>query len=259
MIQTLFEKGQKVFIPFIMAGHPSLEETKHAVLALSAAGADLIELGVPFSDPVADGPVNQMAAEIALAQGVNLHAIFALVQSLRHSGCDTPIILFSYLNPILALGYETFAKEAKAAGVNGVLVVDLPPEEGEAFYAQLSALGLGVVLLISPTTNPARFAQYHRVDPAFIYYISRCAVTGVQNDLAPQLADEIQTLRSYFPNKKVVVGFGISSVEQAATVAQLADGVVVGSLLVRTLQTEGLEAFTKLAERFVEGIPRYSE
>ena len=244
----------KQFIPFIMAGHPSLDETRQAILALSAAGADLIELGVPFSDPVADGPINQMAAEIALKQGVNLNEIFALVQSIRLSGCDTPIILFSYFNPILALGLETFVMQAKACGVNGVLVVDLPPEEGEAFYSQLKTVGLDVILLISPTTNPNRFIHYHRIDPTFIYYISRCSVTGVQERLSTQLTAEIQELRAHFSQKKIVVGFGISTLEQAQAVAQLADGVVVGSVLVSTLQTKGLIAFGSVAKKFAETI-----
>ena len=254
MINNIFKQNKKAFIPFIMAGAPSLEVTQQAILALSSMGADLIELGVPFSDPVADGPVNQMAADVALKQGVNLKKILALVKSIRLLGCETPIILFSYFNPILAYGEDSFARDAKAAGVNGLLVVDLPPEEGETFYSRLKAEGLGVVLLVSPTTNPNRFECYHRVSPAFIYYISRLSVTGVQESLASQLPEEIQALKAHFPQKKIVVGFGISTVEQAETVAQLADGVVVGSILVSTLQTDGVAAFTALAKQFAERI-----
>lgn len=249
MLKHVFQPQKTSFIPFIMAGHPSIDETRLAILALSKAGADLIELGVPFSDPVADGPINQHAADIALKQGVNLNMILALVKSIRLSGCLTPIILFSYFNPILAFGCDAFATEAKASGVNGVLIVDLPPEEGEAFYGRLKAAGLGVVLLVSPTTNPLRFDVYQRVGPAFIYYISRLSVTGVQSDLSPQLASEMQTLRTYFPSHPIVIGFGVSTVEQAQTVAELADGVVVGSLLVKTLETEGLEALLRLAHQ----------
>jgi tryptophan synthase alpha subunit len=209
---------------------------------------------VPFSDPVADGPINQRAADIALQQGVHLDAVLDLVQSIRESGCLTPIILFSYFNPILAFGCDAFAKAAKAAGVNGVLVVDLPPEEGEAFYGQLKSEGLGVVLLVSPTTNPDRFDVYHRVDPTFIYYISRLSVTGVQDELAPQLAGEIEVLRAHFPNHPIAVGFGISTVEQAQTVAQFADGVVVGSMLVNTLETEGVDRLRILAGKFADAV-----
>lgn len=249
MLEHVFQSQKKSFIPFIMAGHPSIEETKCAILALSAVGADLIELGVPFSDPVADGPINQQAAEVALTQGVNLNLILELVRSVRDSGCQTPIILFSYFNPILAFGCDAFASEAKAAGVDGVLIVDLPPEEGEAFYGQLKSAGLGVVLLVSPTTNPERFEVYQRVDPAFIYYISRLSVTGVQNDLSPQLASEMQVLRTYFPSHPIVVGFGVSTTEQARTVAEFADGVVVGSLLVKTLETKGVDALQAIAQQ----------
>ncbi len=249
MLKSVFQPQKKSFIPFIMAGHPSMDVTKSAILALSAAGADLIELGVPFSDPVADGPINQQAAEIALAQGVTLNLILELVRSVRDSGCQTPIILFSYLNPILAFGCDAFASEANAAGVNGVLIVDLPPEEGEVFYNRLKSAGLGVVLLVSPTTNSSRFEVYQRVDPAFIYYISRLSVTGVQHDLSPQLASEMQALRTHFPFHPIVVGFGVSTTEQARVVAEFADGVVVGSLLVKTLETEGLEALQAIARQ----------
>ena len=251
MIEQVF-KQKKAFIPFIMAGHPSMDITRQAILALSESGADLIELGVAFSDPVADGLINQQAAEIALKQGVTLRKTLAMVKSIRQEGCKTPIILFSYLNPILAFGEQEFATQAKACGVDGVLIVDLPPEEGEAFYSQLKLAGLDVVLLVSPTTNPRRFDVYQRVNPAFIYYISRLSVTGVQNALSPELANEIKSLRTHFPNHPIAIGFGISTVEQARTVAELADGVVVGSLLVNTLEKEGLNAFQTLAQQFVQ-------
>jgi tryptophan synthase alpha chain len=254
MHKILIQQHSKAFIPFIMAGHPTLNTTQQAVLALAAAGADLIELGVPFSDPVADGPINQKAAEIALEQGVNLTMILEMVQSIRQQGCQTPIILFSYLNPILAFGVEAFAARAKQSGVDGVLIVDLPPEEGEAYYALLKNHGLGVVLLVSPTTNPERFELYRRVNPAFIYYISRLSVTGVQEALAPQLSEEIQALRAYFPQHPIVVGFGISNAIQARTVSTLADGVVVGSVLVKTLGADGVDALQLLALQLAQAI-----
>ena len=252
MLKSVFKRDRTAFIPFIMAGHPSIEETRQAIVALSSAGADLIELGVPFSDPVADGPINQRAADVALQQGVHLGDILALVRSLRDRGCHTPIILFSYVNPILAFGCDAFATAAKTAGVNGVLLVDLPPEEGEAFYGKLQSAGLDVVLLVSPTTNPARFDVYHRVNPAFIYYISRLAVTGVQNDLAPQLAIEVEGLRAHFPMTPIAIGFGISTVDQARTVAEFADGVVIGSVLVNALEQEGVERLEIMASQFAD-------
>ena len=235
MIKQAFESEKTIFIPFIMAGYPTLEKSKQAIIALSAVGANIIELGVPFSDPVADGPVNQRAAEIALNQGTTLDGIFAMVHELRAQGCHTPILLFTYLNPILALGSESFAIKAKDAGINGVLVVDLPPEEGRDFYFNIKQTGLEIVLMVSPTTDPQRFSLYKELNPSFLYYISRLAVTGMQSALAENLKDEVLFLRTSFPNTKIAIGFGISNDQQAAAVAKFADGVIIGSLLVNLL------------------------
>lgn len=254
MLKQVFKSPKKAFIPFIMAGHPSMEDTRRAILALAAAGADLIELGVPFSDPVADGPINQAAAEIALRQGVTLQKIINLVRSIREGGCDTPILLFSYLNPILAFGEEAFLSAAVSSGIQGVLVVDLPAEEGLVFYQHAKAAHLGVVLLASPTSNPSRFTAYHHINPSFIYYISRCAVTGVQAALSQTLAAEIRALHRYFPRHPIAVGFGISTIEQALKAASFAEGVVVGSRLVKVLETEGIAAFQLLAEHLANKI-----
>ncbi|MCX7115787.1 MAG: tryptophan synthase subunit alpha [Gammaproteobacteria bacterium] len=240
-----------ILIPFIMAGCPTPASTVEAIHAMAKAGAGIIELGVPFSDPVADGPVNQHAAEVALAHGMTLAKVIAIVKRVRAEGCQVPIILFSYYNPILAFGEEQFILEAKQAGVNGVLIVDLPPEEGKAFYTQLNQHDIGVVLLASPTTDPKRFALYRDLDPAFIYYISRLSVTGVQTELATGLASEVTQLRGHFPETKIAVGFGISTPEQAATVAKFADGVVVGSLLVKLLEEKGIEALARTVKQFV--------
>lgn len=179
MIKTAFNKHKSIFIPFIMAGHPNLEASTKAVMALARAGADIIELGVPFSDPIADGSVNQRAAELAIGNGMNLGEVLTQVQAIRSMDCKTPIILFTYLNPILAFGYDKFCHQAKAAGIDGVLVVDLPPEEGEDFYIMLKEAGLEIVLLVSPTTDPARLPLYVKRKPCFIYYISRLSVTGI--------------------------------------------------------------------------------
>ncbi|MFI4919329.1 MAG: tryptophan synthase subunit alpha [Legionellales bacterium] len=256
MIKQAFESNKTAFIPFIMAGHPTLEASKQAIIALSEAGADVIELGVPFSDPVADGPVNQRAAEMALNQGITLDSIFAMVKELRFQGCHTPILLFTYLNPLLALGTALFAIKATEAGINGVLVVDLPPEEGQDFYMALQQAGLEIVLLASPTTNPQRFNLYKQLNPSFLYYISRLAVTGMQCALSDNLKAEVQFLRTHFPDTKIAVGFGISSKEQAAAVAKFADGVIIGSLLVNSLEQDGLERFQALAKTLGEAISK---
>lgn len=156
MIKAAFDKRKSIFIPFVMAGYPSLEVSTKAVMALAQARADIVEFGVPFSDPIADGPVNQRAAEVAMGNGMNFSEVLTQVQAIRGMDCKTPIILFTYLNSILAFGYDKFCHQAKAAGVNGVLIIDLPPEEGEDFYAILQEVGIEIVLLVSPTTDPAR-------------------------------------------------------------------------------------------------------
>ncbi len=256
MIRQAFESKKTLFIPFIMAGHPTLKESKQAIIALTEAGADIIELGVPFSDPVADGPVNQRAAEIALNQGITLNSIFAMVKELRLQGCHTPILLFTYLNPLLALGSELFAIKAKEAGINGVLIVDLPPEEDQDFYMTLQQAGLEIILLTSPTTDPKRYSLYKQLNPSFLYYISRLAVTGIQVALSDNLKAEVLLLRTHFPNTKIAIGFGISNNEQAAAVAKFADGVIIGSLLVNSLEQDGLGSFTALAKTLCEAISK---
>ncbi len=254
IIKEKFQSDKPLFIPFIMAGHPSSDQTLEALIALAEAGADIIELGVPFSDPVADGPVNQRAAEAALNQGTNLNSIFGLVAKFRSQNHDVPIILFSYLNPILAFGYQKFITQAKEIEVNGVLIVDLPVEEGQEFYQQLTEAGLEIILLASPTTEPKRFELYERQKPSFIYYISRLAVTGTKDELAIDLEDKVKSLKAHLPQMKIAIGFGISNTKQAALVAKFCDGVVIGSLLVQTLQNQGLKAFKQLASELAEAI-----
>lgn len=254
MIKDAFNKHKSLFIPFIVAGHPNLEISTKAVMALAQAGADIIELGVPFSDPIADGPVNQRAAEIAIENGMHLDKVLAQVQTIRDLGCKTPIILFSYLNPILSFGYDKFCHHAKTSGIDGVLIVDLPPEEGKDFYAMLQRVGLEIVLLVSPTTDPARLPIYTKLQPSFIYYISRLSVTGIQQNLSNTLKEELYDLRNAIPNTKIAIGFGISSIKQAKYVSYIADGVIIGSKLVSTLETFGVEVFEDVAREFADSI-----
>lgn len=258
MIRQAFASKKSIFIPFIMGGHPNLEISKQAILALSEAGAGIIELGVPFSDPVADGSINQRAAEIALEQGTTLNRLLTMVSELRLQGCHTPILLFTYLNPILAFGREAFVTKVKQAGIQGVLIVDLPPEEGQDFYMTLRKNGLEIVLLASPTTNPKRFDLYRQLNPSFLYYISRLAVTGIQSNLSDNLKTDVLSLRSHFPNANIAVGFGISDSQQATAVAEFADGVIVGSLLVKSLEQDGLDQFQILATTLCKAISNHS-
>lgn len=230
-----------------MAGHPQKEDSLKALFVLEEAGADIIELGVPFSDPVADGPVNQRASQIALANGMTLKGAINQVKNARDLGLKVPVVLFSYFNPIFSYGEEAFIHDAKKAGVNGILVVDLPLEEGKDFYEKAINAKLEIILLASPTTNPQRLILYKYIKPSFIYYISRLAVTGIQSNISDNLRQEVLLVKNLLPEYNIAVGFGISSPEQARAVAGFANGVVVGSKLVFTLESEGFLKFNDLA------------
>jgi tryptophan synthase alpha chain len=220
------------FVPFLMAGDPDLGTTGELVLALAAAGADVIELGVPFSDPIADGPVNQAAAARALEAGTTLDRILHRIAELKPRVAQ-PIVLFSYFNPVYRYGVARFAEHAAASGVDGLLCVDLPPEEArEEVLPALGAHGLDAVFLLAPTSNRERVRAVARAGSGFVYYVSRTGVTGERAALAAGLAGEVRALRKSL-SLPVAVGFGISTPEQVAEVARIADGVVVGSALVR--------------------------
>lgn len=226
------------FIPYITAGDPDLAATERLAIALAAAGADILELGVPFSDPIADGPVNQAAAARALASGTTLVGILALVARLQPR-LGVPVVLFTYFNPIHAYGVERFAEHAAASGVDGVLCVDLPPEEAEGDYLDaLRAQGLDAIFLLAPTSTRERMRTVARLGSGFVYYVSRTGVTGEQSALPEELAREAKALGKAL-KLPLAVGFGISTRAQVAAVARIADGVVVGSALVRLIATAG--------------------
>jgi tryptophan synthase alpha chain len=232
------DEGRAAFIPFVMAGDPSLEATASLVDALIAGGADLIELGVPWSDPIADGPVNQRAGARALAAGTKLSGIFELVARNRER-LATPIVLFTYFNPVHARGIERFAEQAAASGVDGVLCVDLPPEEGaREFSPALHACGLDVIYLLAPTSTKDRIDLVGDASSGFVYYVSRTGVTGVREQLEDDLVREVKRVRKRL-RLPLAVGFGISRPAQVAAVAAVADGVVVGSALVRLIEEMG--------------------
>lgn len=222
------------FVPYLTAGDPDLDTSLDLVRALAAAGADVIELGVPFSDPIADGPVNQRSAARALAAGTTLDGVLALVARARRD-VATPIVLFSYFNPIHARGVASFAERAAASGVDGVLCLDLPPEEAEDVVPVLRGHGLDTIFLVAPTSTRDRRAAAGRWSSGFVYYVSRTGTTGERGDLPPALAAEVKAVRRA-ARLPVAVGFGIASPEQARAVGKLADGVVVGSALVRTVE-----------------------
>lgn len=246
----LRERGERALVVFLTAGDPDLETTEAMVLALEQAGADLIELGVPFSDPVADGPTIQRASERALAGGTSLRSILGLVGRLRER-VSLPLLLMGYANPIHAMGPVPFAEAAAAVGVDGLIAPDLPPEEGEVFYAELRKRGIDPVLLAAPTTTPERLQMLARRTRGFLYYVSLQGVTSARAELARGIEERVRAAREVC-ELPVCVGFGISRPEHAAQVGAYADGIVVGSAFVDAIEAsdsreEAVEAVARLA------------
>ena len=232
--ETLHSQGRKALIPYITAGDPHPNVTVDAMHALVEAGADIIELGVPFSDPMADGPVIQKACERALRHNVSLTDCLNMVRRFRERDDDTPVVLMGYLNPIEAMGYENFAARAAEAGVDGVLTVDLPPDEGDGLKAALDAQGLDAIFLIAPTTTPDRLKRIGNAAGGFIYYVSLKGVTGAGNLDVDSVAAKLARIREV-TSLPLGVGFGIRDAASAAAVSQIADAVIVGSALVREM------------------------
>lgn len=247
-LQTARTAGKSAFIPFVMAGDPDLETSAAIILKLQDAGADLLELGIPFSDPVADGVTVQKAADRALQSGATLESVLAMLKNLRAQGLTIPVCLFSYLNPIYHMGYETFVKAAKEAGAQGALIVDLPPEEAEEYLAAAKLADFETVFLCSPTTSEARLAVIDAASSGFVYYVAREGVTGAQRELPQSLADKLQKLQSTLQNP-VAVGFGISTPQHVATLRGKVDGIVVGSALVKIVEEQGKSAADAVAAR----------
>ena len=240
---------RKNLVTFITAGDPDLSTSEALMHTLVDSGVDVIELGVPFSDPMADGPVIQRASERAVAQGVGVRDVFALVQKFRTRNTDTPVVLMGYANPIEHIGQDAFINEAVAAGVDGVLVVDYPPEESVAFAQKSRAAGLNVIYLVAPTTTVERMQATAQVASGFIYYVSLKGVTGAGTLDVADVASKVSVLRQYtdFP---IHVGFGISDAASAQAVAKTADGVVIGSKLITIIESavaEGTDPNTALS------------
>jgi tryptophan synthase alpha chain len=229
---ALRETGHKALIPYVTAGDPEPSVTVPLMHALVANGASLIEIGVPFSDPMADGPVIQAACERALIHHVSLRDVLAMVAEFRTSDDQTPVVLMGYLNPVEVMGHETFAQAAQAAGVDGVLSVDLPPEEGASLNAALAAHGLDPIFLLAPTSTDDRIARITAAASGFVYYVSLKGVTGAGHLDVDAVAHKVAAIRAHTP-LPVGVGFGVRDPESAARLARVADAVIVGSALVR--------------------------
>ncbi|MBU3666559.1 MAG: tryptophan synthase subunit alpha [Chthoniobacterales bacterium] len=235
---------------YITAGDPDLAATEDLVPALADAGVDFVELGVPFSDPLADGVVNQLAAQRALASGTTLEKVLACVHRIRQR-TEVPLVLYTYLNPVYIHGFEKFHEEAAAAGVDGVLILDLPPDEIAANRELADRHQLKSIRLVAPTTPPARVEYIARSADGFIYYVSREGVTGEQSSLSDSIAAQVAEIKKH-TELPIAVGFGISTPEQAATVARQADAVVVGSAIVRRMADHGRSAdFVERVTEFV--------
>lgn len=233
-LTALKSAGRKALVPFITAGDPSREATVPVMHALVEGGADLIELGVPFSDPMADGPVIQKSSERAIERKVGLSFVFESVRAFRVRDAATPVVLMGYLNPVEMRGLERFADEATAAGVDGVLLVDLPPEEADPVREVLSARGLHLIALVAPTTTEARLAPLHRNAQGYLYYVSFAGVTGAAKLDAGDVAARAAVVRRLSP-VPVLIGFGIKDAASARALAAHGDGVIVGSALVQAL------------------------
>lgn len=254
---TLKAQGRKALIPFITCGDPYPEKTVELMLAMAEAGADVIELGVPFSDPMADGPVIQKAAERALTKGISLAHVLADVKAFRARNATTPVVLMGYANPIEAYdqhhGAGGFVRDAKASGVDGVLVVDYPPEECEAFAAQMRSADLAPIFLLAPTSTEERMAAVGRIAAGYVYYVSLKGVTGAGHLDTAAVADMVPRIKAHV-NVPVGVGFGIRDAETAKAVAAVSDAVVIGSRIVQLLETQTPETVVAAGRDFIAEI-----
>ncbi len=256
-IQARFEalaaRGRKALIPFVTAGDPYPETTVALMLAMAEAGADVIELGVPFSDPMADGPVIQRAGERALKQGIGLTQVLAYVAAFRLANDTTPIVLMGYANPVERYGVERFAVDAKTAGVDGVLIVDYPPEECEAFAASLKRQQIDLIFLLAPTSTEARMKRIGELASGYVYYVALKGVTGAGHLDQAAVAERLPVIRRHV-SVPVGVGFGIRDGATARAVADVSDAVVIGSRLVELLETQARDNVAATGASFIREI-----
>lgn len=251
-IQNVFTGGRPAFMPYSVLGYPSRAVGLDVVERLARSGADLLELGLPFSDPLADGPTIQAATQKSLQNGVTVSDCLAMVAELRERGVDTPALLMGYINPMMAYGLERFVADAVRSGADGLIIPDLPPEEAAEMESFCGKAGLALVYLLAPTSPPDRIRLVAERSQGFIYLVSLTGVTGARQELPPDLTDFISRVRQE-TDKPLAVGFGIGTAEQARAVGQLADGVIVGSALVK-LAGQSVEAVGRLAAELQAGL-----
>jgi len=251
--KALAQSGRKALIPYFTAGHPSRELAVPLMHALARNGADVIELGVPFSDPMADGPVIQRSSEAALALGVGMGDVLGWVSEFRRDDARTPIVLMGYMNPIERMGVESFAVQAARAGVDGVLVVDQPPEEAGQFVSILRAHQIDPIFLLAPTSTPKRIAQVGEMASGYVYYVSLKGVTGAGNLNVDEVLDALPAIRQA-TGLPVGVGFGIRDGQTARAIAARADAVVIGTRLIQEIDAAGPQHAVEKAGAFIKGI-----
>ena len=250
---TLKAQGRKALIPFVTAGDPHPGATVDLLLAMAEAGADVIELGVPFSDPMADGPVIQRAGERALKHGIGLRQVLAYVREFRARNDRTPLVLMGYANPVERYGLDAFVADAKAAGVDGILIVDYPPEECEEFAARLRAADMDAIFLLAPTSTEARMAQVGKLASGYVYYVSLKGVTGAGHLDTEEVAEMVPRIRRHV-STPVGVGFGIRDGATARAVAEVSDAVVIGSKLVELLERQPADNVASTGAAFIREI-----
>jgi tryptophan synthase alpha chain len=250
---ALQAQGRKALIPYIAAGDPYADITVSLMQGLADAGADIIELGIPFSDPMADGPVIQRAAERAVAKGIGLVHVLQMVAAFRQINQHTPVVLMGYANPIERMGQQAFAQAAQAAGVDGVLVVDYPPEEVTVFAQELKSHGMDPIFLLAPTSTEKRMAEMGRLASGYVYYVSLKGVTGAGHLDIDQVAQMVPRIRQHV-SVPVGVGFGIRDAQTAKAVAAVSDGVVIGSRLIQLMENVAQDQVVKVAQNFIREI-----
>lgn len=256
-LNRLKSQGRKALIPYVTAGFPFADITPELMHAMVSAGADIIELGVPFSDPMADGPVIQKAGEAALRSGIGMHQVLAMVQAFRSSDTTTPVVLMGYANPVerynLKHGPDSLIRDAAAAGVDGVLIVDYPPEECEAFATALKAHGLDLIFLLAPTSTDTRMALVGRLASGYVYYVSLKGVTGAGHLDTGAVEAMLPRIRQHV-KVPVGVGFGIRDAETARAIGQVADAVVIGTKLIQLIENQGRNTVASTAAEFLRGV-----
>jgi tryptophan synthase alpha chain len=250
---ALQAKGRKALIPYVTAGDPFADATPEIMLAMARAGADVIELGVPFSDPMADGPVIQKAGERALARGIGMPQVLDMVRAFRRTNGTTPVVLMGYANPVERYGVDRFVTDAHAAGVDGVLVVDYPPEECEEFAAKLQANGLDPIFLLAPTSTEARMRHVGRIARGYVYYVSLKGVTGAGHIDIDGVAAMLPRIKAHV-KLPVGVGFGIRDAATARAVARLSDAVVIGTAIIQLLENCTRDNVAAVAGEFIAGV-----